>query len=701
MNLFALLSAFVFMVKPLLTWASPDVDLYLDKLSIPVPVPLTEVEDEIRVFHDVREDDIESLKEAVGKLDAVLAGYALLNASYHGHFNTVKVIIDLRPDIDRLSVEDALPFASSDELFHLEIIMYILRKRPDISPPYFSLTFSTIELEHLDEFKEYLARSDASTIGEVLVIASKHGKSTAVVKAILETDAEIESSFIYNSFSGAVSNDWYPYSVGADIMRLLLTSHRYMNKIDHTAVEEAFITCSKFYRLEVLKTLVEIRPDVINNQLAVKGLSEASRHGNLEMFDLLLNHTSFKNDASFRHQVLLEYSGKTFFQKVYKYLLEHMDAEDIEIVRQLRIDAVRKINLLNDSNVADFMPFGFLDVDGHLSLESTALSSIVLCLFNISLFRNRLYASDLNTEPSLTLAEIFARIQSSHRDYDISTCSPISMFMSRLKELYSVDKSWDSVLDSRKDLFDVLPEEVKTMFQVSLRISDSSESPTSNFEDVTTSFITISREYDSISEAISSKFHLNANDNIHVEMESSTMSEPDSDSTFLRKIKRNNRETYNQIEIVNHPEILMFGIIEPDEMKTMKLDSQITIISTSTSTSEKTEHSYLLQAFTYYDASSPYYHMSYVRQFSTDQVEDSWFDYKFDVFNSCDIENILTTSQLKGGADTNATFVFYLRSDLVPEKKKIIPLQVPQVQVAPQVHLLDTVFKYYLKIIFG
>lgn len=189
-------------------------------------------------------------------------------------------------------------------------------------------------------------------------------------------------------------------------------------------------------------------------------------------------------------------------------------------------------------------------------------------------------------------------------------------------------------------IFDAVTREFRHIYQVSLRLSDS-KTP-AEFVDVTQNFLTVSKGYRSISDAIAAKFCA------------------DLDISLLRAAARKMKENFNQVEILNRPEILMFGIDSDDteNKKSMKLDFELTLPVNQEMNLNQCK--YRLQAFTFTQSYGQ--HMSFVRDFSRDRINGDWYRYT-EIY----VEQVITKKELDlliKYANTAATFAFYVRSDV-------------------------------------
>lgn len=222
---------------------------------------------------------------------------------------------------------------------------------------------------------------------------------------------------------------------------------------------------------------------------------------------------------------------------------------------------------------------------------------------------------------------------------------------------------WICVTKLGNFIFNLLPQEVKNIFQVSLQFTKTNANDDIlNVKDVTKNFIIISPRYCSVADAIRTKFGKDVSKNLNPDYE------PFADSS----------SDFDKMELLTLPDILIFAINRqghtPDSEyfndSYMKLDFELEISLPDARTAK-----YFLQSFTYRTGE---HHLSFVLD------QGNWYRHNDTTVLISRTRKHLNSLEKNG--NTTCTFAFYVRSDTNRSTDPEIPD-----------HIMELAQKYFTK----
>jgi ankyrin repeat protein len=240
------------------------------------------MEDEDDLITASENGDLEGLKLLVEERGANVRAQhnqALISASYNGHLDVVKYLVE---NGAKISAQRNKALIEASDGGHLDIVKYLVERGADVSAQRNQALIHASRKGRLDIVK-YLAENGADVSArdnQALVHASRNGYLD-IVKYLVERGADVSAqrnrALIAASYGGRL-----------DIVKYLVERGAYVHAQD-TEGDTALIGASEHGRLDIVKYLVERGADVrAENTEGDTALIRASEHGHLDIVKYLV-----------------------------------------------------------------------------------------------------------------------------------------------------------------------------------------------------------------------------------------------------------------------------------------------------------------------------------------------------------------------------------------------------------------------------
>jgi len=471
----------------------------------------------------------------------------------------------------------------------------------------------------------------------------------------------------------------------------LLRSGTDVNYADEKG-DTALMICVRGGNENVVKLLLKHKGIDVNrvDENGDTALMHSVRCSNVLILGLLLNHEKInidvKNNKGESALMMALYFQKSkraisFLQNHYISIMKRINSPSTsETVDHAKASSTRTKNFhVSFSNhIEGKVVQEISQIDSALApnrqglnnhLNNGYMNSVVSILFNNHGFRNAMFATTSQNSTSRSVSQVFAKMLISPKPVRTDMC-----LMQAMKEHWTFGPFHD-ILEFTGVLLDLLPESIQGIFQQHNRYSilKKSNDQVLNVKLIEDNMYIVPKGFSSVSEAISLNFIDHEAEDYKIKLEDyhyyegiiQPFTEP-----FI------NIPIYNEMTIMNRPEMLMFGInrvkmnpeISFDESE-MKIDFAFELPGLEDGSEPIM---YLLTGFSFFQRSGHY--MSYVRDLSRGNPIANWFLY------NDSLVTIVQSSQdlelMRNRAKTAACLLFYSRQDTI--ECKSIKSEIPE-----------------------